>query len=123
MRHPVDFPYTRQELDALFNRALKEDVTHGGQYDARSDVTTDEWHAIKVWSRPWHEGMGHGAWYDPEPESVTIGTCYFHWTPTPMLWKIEPGEGYTIEDIMQELGRLELQALGYVKHGQVPSEE
>jgi hypothetical protein len=28
-------------------------------------------------------------------------------------------EGFSLEDLMQELGRLELQALGPVKHGDV----
>jgi hypothetical protein len=29
-------------------------------------------------------------------------------------------EGFSLDDLMAELGRLELQALGYVKHGDVP---
>jgi hypothetical protein len=39
-----------------------------------------------------------------------------------MLYEIETDEGFTLEDLMRELGRLELQALGYVKHGDVPQE-
>jgi hypothetical protein len=35
-RHPVDFPYTRPELDALFQYARDHDVEKGGRYDARS---------------------------------------------------------------------------------------
>jgi hypothetical protein len=37
-----------------------------------------------------------------------------------MLWEIETDEGFSLEDLMVELGRLELQALGRVKHGDVP---
>jgi hypothetical protein len=36
-----------------------------------------------------------------------------------MLWEIETDEGFSLDDLMQELGRLELQALGRVKHGDV----
>ena len=32
-------------------------------------------------------------------------------------------EGFTLKDLMAELGRLELKALGYVKHGDVPQED
>jgi hypothetical protein len=55
-------------------------------------------------------------------ESDTIGTFYFRWGDTPALWAIETDEGFSLEDLMHELGRLELQALGYVKHGDVPQE-
>jgi hypothetical protein len=37
-----------------------------------------------------------------------------------MPWEIETDEGFTLEGLMRELGRLALQALGYVKHGDVP---
>jgi hypothetical protein len=37
-----------------------------------------------------------------------------------VLYEIETDEGFSLEDLMQELGRLELQALGRVKHGDVP---
>jgi hypothetical protein len=38
------------------------------------------------------------------------------------MWEIEVDEGFSLEDLIHELGRLELQALGYVKHGDVPRE-
>ena len=41
--HQVNFPYTRQELEALFVLANREDVEEGGRYDARGG-------AINVWS-------------------------------------------------------------------------
>jgi hypothetical protein len=104
-RHPVDFLYTRPELEALFRYANEHDVEKGGRYDARSA-------AINIWSHHWQ----HQATWQ---ESETIGTFYFHWEP-PALWEIETDEGFGLEDLMQELGRLELQALGYVKHGDRP---
>jgi hypothetical protein len=106
IRHPVEFSYTRQELEALFRLANEGDVEKGGRCDARSA-------AINIWSHHWQE---RAAW----EESDTIGTFYFHWEPTPMLYEIQPDEGFSLEDLLQELGRLELQALGYVKHGDVP---
>jgi hypothetical protein len=104
-RHPVDFPYSRQELATLFRYAREHDVEKGGRYDARDA-------AINIWSHHW---LHLGTW----EESVIIGTFYGHWAPEPTLWQIETDEGFTLEDLMQELGRLELQALGYLKHGDV----
>ena len=45
-RHAVDFPYTRPELDALFQYARDHDVEQGGRYDARSAC-------IILWSHHW----------------------------------------------------------------------
>jgi hypothetical protein len=105
-RHPVDFAYTRQELEGLFRYANEHDVDKGGRYDARSA-------AVNLWSHHW----AHPA---TKEESETLGTFYFHWAPTPMLYQIETDEGFALEDLMQALGRWELQALGRVKHGDVP---
>jgi hypothetical protein len=105
-RHPVDFPYTRQELETLFAYARAHDVERGGRYDARSA-------AVNVWSHHWQ----HPA---TREESEIIGSFYFRWGDTPALWEIETDEGFGLEDLLQELGRLELAALGYVKHGHVP---
>jgi hypothetical protein len=52
-------------------------------------------------------------------ESETIGTIYVHREP-PALWEIETDGGFSLEDLMQGLGRLELAALGWVNHGDVP---
>jgi hypothetical protein len=98
-RHPVDFAYTRQELLALFRYARAHDVERGGRYDARSS-------AIILWSHHWQ----HPA---TRLDSEVIGTFYVHWEPTPTLYAIETDEGFALEDL--------LQALGYVKHGDVPS--
>jgi hypothetical protein len=104
-RHPVDFPDTRQELEALFRYANEPDVEKGGRYDARSA-------AINVWSHHWGNSATREA-------SETIRTFDVHWDP-PALDEIETDEGFSLENLLQELGSLELKALGYVKHGDVP---
>jgi hypothetical protein len=105
-RHPVDFPYTCQELEALFRYANQHDVDKGGHYDARSA-------AVNIWTHSWHHPATHA-------ESETIGRFYFRWGDTPALWEIETDEGFRLEGLMVELGRWELAALGRVKHGPVP---
>jgi hypothetical protein len=70
---------------------------------------------INVWSHHWLNDA-------TQEESETIGTFYVHWDP-PMLDVIETDEGFGIEDLMQELGRVELNTLGGVKHGDVPHGE
>jgi hypothetical protein len=105
-RHMVEFPYIRPELETLFRLANEEDVERGGRYDARSA-------AINVWSHHWLNPA-------TREESEIIVTFYFHWAPAPMLYEIETDEGFSLEDLLQELGRLELKALGVVKHGDVP---
>jgi hypothetical protein len=105
-RHPVEFAYTRPELEALFRHARAHDVEQGGHYDARSA-------AINLWSHHWQHPA---TMFDSE----VIGTFYVHWEPTPTLYEIETEAGFSLEDLMQALGRLELDALGYVKHGDVP---
>jgi hypothetical protein len=107
--HQVDFPYTRPELDALFQYARDHDVERGGRYDARSAC-------ILCWSHHWLNDA-------TRMESETIGSFYVRWTEPPALWEIEPDEGFSLEDLMAKLGRLKLQALGYVKHGDVPPAE
>jgi hypothetical protein len=107
-RHPVDFAYTDQELQALFRYAHDHDVENGSRYAARSA-------AINIWSHHWAHPATHEA-------SETIGTFYVHWEP-PQLYEIETDEGFSLEDLMQALGRLERNALGRVKHGDVPQGE
>jgi hypothetical protein len=103
--HTVHFPYTRPEQEALFRLAREEDVKKGGRYDACSAT-------IDLWSHHWQ----HPA---TRTESELIGTLYFRWGDTPALWQIETNEGFSLEDLMEELGRLELKALGRVKHGDI----
>ena len=107
--HPVDFPYTRPEQEALFAQARAADVDQGGRYDARSA-------AINLWSHHWQHPATHH-------DSALLGTFYFAWGEPPCLWQIETEEGFTLEDLMGALGRLELKALGYIKHGDVPKED
>jgi hypothetical protein len=106
-RHAVDFAYTRQELEGLFGYARAHDVEKGGRYDARSA-------AVSVWSHHWT--------YPATREvSEIIGTFSARWNPE-VLWAIETDEGFSLEDLMRELGRWELKAVGRVKHGDVPHE-
>jgi hypothetical protein len=105
-RYRVDLPYRRPELAALFRYARAHDVEQGGRYDARSA-------AITVWSHHWL----HPA---TREESEILGTFYVRWADPPVLSAIECDEGFGLEDLLQELGRLELAALGYMKHGEVP---
>jgi hypothetical protein len=106
-RYPVDFPYTHPELEALFRYVHAHDEEPGGRYDARSA-------AINVWSHHWLHSATREA-------SETIGTWYVRWEP-PALWDMETDAGVSLEDLMAELGRLEWQALGSVKRGDVPQE-
>jgi hypothetical protein len=102
----VDFAYTRPEFEALFRYAHAHDDEQGGHYDARAA-------AIMIWSHHWLKEA-------TREESETMGSFYVQWGDTPVLWAIDTDEGVTLEDLMQELGRLALQALGSVKHGDVP---
>jgi hypothetical protein len=60
IRRPVEFSYTRQELEALFCLANEEDVEKGRRYDARNA-------AINIWSHRWQD---RATW----EESDTVGT-------------------------------------------------
>jgi hypothetical protein len=104
MRHPVDFPYSRPEPGALFRYAHTHDMDQGGHCDARSS-------AINVGSHHWAHDATREA-------SEILGSFYFSWEPT-TLWGIETDEGFSLEDLLRELGRLELKALGRVKRGDV----
>jgi hypothetical protein len=83
-RHPVDFAYTHQEIQALFRYANDHDVEKDGRYDARSA-------AINIWSHHW----AHPA---TREESETIGTFDVHWDP-PRFYEIETDEGFSLEDL------------------------
>jgi hypothetical protein len=109
-RHCVSCPYTIWEIQALFHTARQEDVELGGRYDAHST-------AINLWSSPWPS-----TWIDPYTRESTLqGTWYFQWGEGPGLWRIDVDDGSTLADLLQELGCLELKALGYLKHGQRPT--
>jgi hypothetical protein len=105
-RHSVDFPYTPAELEAIFRYAREHDVENGGRYNARAAY-------MLFWSHHWL----HPA---TREESEIIGSLYVRWGDTPALWEIDTEEGFSLDDFMAALGRLELQVLGYVKQGDVP---
>jgi hypothetical protein len=100
--HAVHLRYTREELLALFALARSADVERGGRYDARGSV-------LNIWSHAWT----HPALRD---ESTIIGSLAVNWL-TETLWRIECAEGFCLDDLLYELGILEMQALGRVKHG------
>jgi hypothetical protein len=52
-----------------------------------------------------------------------MGSFYFSWGNSRGLYQIETDEGFTLEDLLQELGRLELKAPGRVKYSDVPPAE
>jgi hypothetical protein len=99
-RHPVAFAYTPEELQAMFAYARQHDVEQGGRYDARAA-------AITLWSHHW----GHPV---TRHDSEVIGAFYVRWAPT--LYAIECEEGFSLDDLLVELGHVEEQAWGRVIH-------
>jgi Domain of unknown function DUF29 len=54
----------------------------------------------------------------------TYDTDFYTWTPQQAAaLRVKDWAALDLENRMAELGRLELQALGYVKHGDVPRDE
>ena len=100
--HHVELGYTREELLALCDLARAEDVEHGGRYDARGG-------ALNIWSHAWT----HAATRD---ESTLIGSLAINWV-TERIWRIECSTGFSLDDLLRELGMVEQKALGRVKHG------
>jgi hypothetical protein len=105
-RHAVDFPYTRSELAELLRYARAHDVEKGGHYDAGAA-------AMILWSHHWLNAATREA-------SETIGSFDVPWGDMPALCEIETDEGCSLEDLMQDLWRIERQVFGYVRHGEVP---
>jgi hypothetical protein len=100
--HEVDYRYTRGELEALFALARQDDVEEGGRYDARVG-------AIIVWTHRWTEPY-------MREESTTMGTIYVFWVEENWIWRMEIEEGFSLEDLLVELGTLEEKALGEKVH-------
>jgi Family of unknown function (DUF6166) len=99
----VDYRYTREELRALFDLAHAEDVERGGRYDAQSG-------AINIYTHPWTtETM--------RSESTLMGSLYLAWGQGNRIWRIEIDEGFSREDLLDELGTLEEKALERKIHG------
>jgi hypothetical protein len=105
--HTVDLRYQRQELWALFRRAVKEDVERGGRYDARSTV-------IHVWSDPWLPRSMRDT-------SVIMGAFHCLRGKENRIYQIDIDAAFSLQKMFQELCVLELKALGRVKHGMCSS--
>jgi uncharacterized protein DUF6166 len=99
----VDYRYTREELRELFDVAYAEDVEKGGRYDGRSG-------AINIYTHPW---SSETMW----AESTLMGSLYVSWGQGNRIWQMELEEGFSQEDLLQELGMLEEKALGRKLHG------
>jgi len=99
----VEYRYTREDLKALFDLAYEEDVERGGRYDGRSG-------AINVYTHPWdHETM--------RQESTLMGSFSAAWGQGNLIWQVEAEEGFSVEALLEELGRLEEKAVGRKIHG------
>src|SRR5919106_2852981 len=91
-RHPVDFPYTRPELEALFQTAYAQDQALGGRSGVRPAADHSEWlPAIRHWLAWWQSQeattgarQGH-TWEESEP----MGAFLVRWGEAPTLWQIE----------------------------------
>jgi hypothetical protein len=101
--HTVDLRYKRQELLAVFALAVKEDVDKGGRYDARSNV-------INIWNQPWTPQL-------LRQESTIMGTFHCAWGIENRIYQVETDLGFAFDDLMRELGVLEMKALSRRKHG------
>jgi hypothetical protein len=99
----VDYRYTREDLKALFDLAYDEDVERGGRYDGRSG-------AINVYTHPWQTEMMRA-------ESTLMGLFSAAWGQGNQIWQIALEEGFSLEDLLEELGTLEQKALGRKVHG------
>jgi hypothetical protein len=99
----VDYRYSQDYLQALFDLARAEDVEKGRQYDARSG-------AINIYTHHWNM-------VTMQEESTLMGSIYVFWAEQNRIWQVEIEEGFSIEDLLVELGRLEEKALSEKIHG------
>jgi hypothetical protein len=99
----VNYRYTREDLKAIFDLVYEEDVERGGRYDGRSGT-------IHVYTHPWdNETM--------RLESTLMGTFSAAWGQGNLIWQIESEEGFSLDDLLEELGTLEEKAVGRKIHG------
>ena len=87
----------------MFALAHAEDVEKGGRYDARSAAINIYTHS---WTTPWDRN-----------ETTIMGTLYCAWADENRICKIELDEGFSLEDLLTELGTLEAKAFGRKIHG------
>jgi len=99
----VDLRYSRDQLQAMFQRAYAEDVEKSGRYDGLSG-------AINVYTHPWNDETMRA-------ESTLMGSIYVFWGDEHRIWQIEVDEGFSFDDMLVELGTLEEKALGMKVHG------
>jgi hypothetical protein len=99
----VDFRYSSDQLHALFDLARTEDVEKGGRYDARSG-------AINIYTHPWNT-------VTMQEESTLMGSIYAFWAEENRLWQVEIEEGFSLEDLLVDLGTFEEKAIGTKVHG------
>jgi hypothetical protein len=52
-----------------------------------------------------------------QEESTLMGTIYVFWAEENWLWRVEIEEGFSLEDLLVELGTLEEKALDVKIHG------
>ena len=99
----VDYRYTREELQALFDLAHSEHVSRDGRYEAQSGVLT-------IYTQPWETNA-------IEEESPRMGSLAAVWGQGNRIWQIELYPGFSLEDLLEELGTIEGKALGRKIHG------
>jgi hypothetical protein len=125
-RHEVTFPYTKEEREALFRLAYADGLARDGRYRVRPVADRSEWlPAVRQWISWWQyqddmTGAMRGHSWE---ESDLMGAFLVRWGEAPAVRQIEVQEDYTLQEVLQALGRLELQALHDVKHGQAPPEK
>jgi hypothetical protein len=98
----VEYRYTREDLQAIFDLVYEEDVQRGGRYDGRSGT-------IHVYTHPWDNAM-------MRLESTRIGTFSAAWGQGNLIWQIETEGGFSLDDLLKELGTLEEKAVGRKIH-------
>jgi len=99
----VEYRYTREELQALFDVAHSEHVARGGRYAVHSGTLT-------IYTQPWDTDM-MGA------ESARMGSFAAVWGQGNQIWQIELDVGFSLEDLLEELGTIEEKALGRKVYG------
>jgi hypothetical protein len=65
-----------------------------------SNIYTHPWSSETIWA-----------------ESTLMGSLYVSWGQGNRIWQMELEEGFSQEDLLQELGMLEEKALGRKLHG------
>lgn len=99
----VEYRYTREELQALFDVAHSEHVARGGRYAVHSGTLT-------IYTQPGDTDM-MGA------ESARMGSFAAVWGQGNQIWQIELDVGFSLEDLLEELGTIEEKALGRKIYG------